>query len=1024
MDEPWVEKYRPKTLDEIVGQDEIVKRLKKYVEKKSMPHLLFSGPPGVGKCLTGDTKVIVNGEVREIGEVVEEISNGKFGATLTDNIKVLGVDEEGKVREFNVQYVYKDKTNALIKIKTKMGRELKVTTYHPLLINNKNGEIKWEKAENLKVGDKLATPRYVVFDNNNGKDIENIDLVRWIAYYVAEGYIKDDKIIFTHNDKKIINKFLELTKSLFKDAKIIEGDNCITIISKEALEVIKKYNLANKRIPNNVMNSDTLKVFLDAYIECEGIKKDNKIILPTTNKDFAEELSYALLRYGVIVKLEKVNNIVKLEKVNNIYKITIFEEISDKIIVDVKKINYICEKLGIKNVKLKSNILGYNECKKLCNAILNKINNKNEIEDDKLLDCIGYLLFLASNEIYWDEIVEIEQLYGDFIIYDLHVPKYHNFVGGNLPTILHNTTAALCLARDLFGENWRENFLELNASVSKDTPILVKINGVTKRTTFAELDKIYFKEEDEEYKDVDNLEVLTVDDNYKVRWAKVSKIIRHKVEKILKVYLEGGAVLELTGNHAIMMLSENGLITKKASDIKVGDFLLSFTANIEGDLENINSNISTLITKNKRISDIIYQMPIDKRIKYLKELFDCKGKLDIIKVPTISKDLSIDIVWLSRISGFESYMNKIILKNNLKKSDLLPADIVIKLLKKIEDKINGNWRYVLRHQLYEKKERVSKILIREILKMINKEELSEEELNIYYLLHKLAYTDLHALKVKKIEIIDYNDYVYDVSVPNNEMFFAGNVPILLHNSDERGIDVIRTKVKEFARTKPIGDIPFKIIFLDESDALTADAQNALRRIMEKYSNVCRFILSCNYPSKIIPPIQSRCAVFRFSPLKKEDIAKKLKEIAEKENLKLTESGLDAIIYVSEGDLRKAINVLQTAAALSNVIDDEIIYKVSSRARPEEVKKMMELALEGKFMEARDLLYKLMVEWGMSGEDILNQMFREINNLNIDERKKVELADYIGETDFRIVEGANERIQLSSLLAKMALLGKK
>ena len=1015
MDEPWVEKYRPKTLDEIVGQDEIVKRLKKYVEKKSMPHLLFSGPPGVGKCLTGDTKVIVNGEVREIGEVVEEISNGKFGATLTDNIKVLGVDEEGKVREFNVQYVYKDKTNALIKIKTKMGRELKVTTYHPLLINNKNGEIKWEKAENLKVGDKLATPRYVVFDNNNGKDIENIDLVRWIAYYVAEGYIKDDKIIFTHNDKKIINKFLELTKSLFKDAKIIEGDNCITIISKEALEVIKKYNLANKRIPNNVMNSDTLKVFLDAYIECEGIKKDNKIILPTTNKDFAEELSYALLRYGVIVKLEKVNNI---------YKITIFEEISDKIIVDVKKINYICEKLGIKNVKLKSNILGYNECKKLCNAILNKINNKNEIEDDKLLDCIGYLLFLASNEIYWDEIVEIEQLYGDFIIYDLHVPKYHNFVGGNLPTILHNTTAALCLARDLFGENWRENFLELNASVSKDTPILVKINGVTKRTTFAELDKIYFKEEDEEYKDVDNLEVLTVDDNYKVRWAKVSKIIRHKVEKILKVYLEGGAVLELTGNHAIMMLSENGLITKKASDIKVGDFLLSFTANIEGDLENINSNISTLITKNKRISDIIYQMPIDKRIKYLKELFDCKGKLDIIKVPTISKDLSIDIVWLSRISGFESYMNKIILKNNLKKSDLLPADIVIKLLKKIEDKINGNWRYVLRHQLYEKKERVSKILIREILKMINKEELSEEELNIYYLLHKLAYTDLHALKVKKIEIIDYNDYVYDVSVPNNEMFFAGNVPILLHNSDERGIDVIRTKVKEFARTKPIGDIPFKIIFLDESDALTADAQNALRRIMEKYSNVCRFILSCNYPSKIIPPIQSRCAVFRFSPLKKEDIAKKLKEIAEKENLKLTESGLDAIIYVSEGDLRKAINVLQTAAALSNVIDDEIIYKVSSRARPEEVKKMMELALEGKFMEARDLLYKLMVEWGMSGEDILNQMFREINNLNIDERKKVELADYIGETDFRIVEGANERIQLSSLLAKMALLGKK
>nr|WP_281034036.1 replication factor C small subunit [Methanotorris formicicus] len=249
------------------------------------------------------------------------------------------------------------------------------------------------------------------------------------------------------------------------------------------------------------------------------------------------------------------------------------------------------------------------------------------------------------------------------------------------------------------------------------------------------------------------------------------------------------------------------------------------------------------------------------------------------------------------------------------------------------------------------------------------------------------------------------------------------MPILLHNSDERGIDVIRTKVKDFARTKPIGDVPFKIIFLDESDALTSDAQNALRRTMEKYSDICRFILSCNYPSKIIPPIQSRCAIFRFSPLKKEDVVKKLKEIAEKEGLTLTPEGLEAIIYVSEGDMRKAINVLQTAASVSKEIDEEVVYKVSSRARPEEIKKMIELALEGKFIEARELLYKLMVDWGMSGEDVILQIFREIPSLNIDERKKVELVEALGECDYRIVEGANERIQLSALLAKMCNMGK-
>jgi len=246
----------------------------------------------------------------------------------------------------------------------------------------------------------------------------------------------------------------------------------------------------------------------------------------------------------------------------------------------------------------------------------------------------------------------------------------------------------------------------------------------------------------------------------------------------------------------------------------------------------------------------------------------------------------------------------------------------------------------------------------------------------------------------------------------------------LNSSDERGIDVIRTKVKDFARTKPIGDAPFKIIFLDESDALTGDAQNALRRTMENYSDICRFILSCNYPSRIIPPIQSRCAIFRFSPLRREDIIKKLKEIGEKEGLIIDDEGLDAIIYVSEGDLRKAINVLQTAAAVSKYITDEVIYKISSKARPDEIISMMKLALNNKFTEAREVLYNLMIDWGMSGEDILLQMFREIPNLDIGERKKVDLVEAIGECDFRIVEGANERIQLSALLAKLGVLGEK
>ena len=430
MDKPWVEKYRPKTLDDIVGQDEIVKRLKKYVEKKSMPHLLFSGPPGVGKCLTGDTKVIVNGEIREIGEVVDEISNGKFGVTLSNNIKVLGIDEEGKVREFNVQYVYKDKTNALIKIKTKMGRELKVTTYHPLLINNKNGEIRWEKAENLKVGDKLATPRYILFEESDYDE----ELAEWLGYFIGDGHAdkKSNNISFTNSDEKLRKRFAELTKKLFKDAKIkerIHKDKTpdIYVNSKEAIALIDKLGIRGKkadkvRIPKEIMGSNALRAFLRAYFDCDGGVEKNSVVLSTASKEMAEDLIYALLRFGIFAKLKE-----KINKNNNktYYYIVIsnssnlkafldnigfsqerklkklLEIIKDEnpnldvITIDKEKIKYIRDRLKVKLTRdIEKDNWSYNKCKKIAQELLKevyyRIEELKEIEkafpDAKLID--------------------------------------------------------------------------------------------------------------------------------------------------------------------------------------------------------------------------------------------------------------------------------------------------------------------------------------------------------------------------------------------------------------------------------------------------------------------------------------------------------------------------------------------------------------------------------------------------------------------------------------------------------------
>lgn len=245
----------------------------------------------------------------------------------------------------------------------------------------------------------------------------------------------------------------------------------------------------------------------------------------------------------------------------------------------------------------------------------------------------------------------------------------------------------------------------------------------------------------------------------------------------------------------------------------------------------------------------------------------------------------------------------------------------------------------------------------------------------------------------------------------------------LNASDERGITVIRGKVKEFARSKVPGDVAFKIVVLDEADNMTADAQQALRRIMEMYVESTRFILIANYPSKIIEPIQSRCATFRFVPLKKEDVIYRLKWICSQEEITCYDDALEVIYEISQGDMRKSINILQAASTLGEVTISNV-YKVVGLAHPKEIREIISLALSGKFIEARDRLRELMLTFGLSGSDVLKQMHRELfsADLKIPEDIRVLLADYIGEVQFRLVEGADDEIQLTALLAKMALLG--
>jgi replication factor C small subunit len=243
----------------------------------------------------------------------------------------------------------------------------------------------------------------------------------------------------------------------------------------------------------------------------------------------------------------------------------------------------------------------------------------------------------------------------------------------------------------------------------------------------------------------------------------------------------------------------------------------------------------------------------------------------------------------------------------------------------------------------------------------------------------------------------------------------------LNASDARGIDVIRTFIKDFARARPPIDIPFKILILDEADNMTSPAQQALRRTMEKYTKNCRMILICNYSNKIIPPIQSRCVVFRFSSLSNDAIKERIKYVAKQENISIQPDGLNGLVRVSKGDCRRAINYLQSCGTISSKIDQDLVFRVAGEVPPEKIKEILQTAIEGKLQFSIKLLNDVNKEYGLSGINIIKNLHREIYTLNISEDMKIELSKLLAEFEYRLSQGGTEEIQLQALLANIVML---
>jgi len=250
--------------------------------------------------------------------------------------------------------------------------------------------------------------------------------------------------------------------------------------------------------------------------------------------------------------------------------------------------------------------------------------------------------------------------------------------------------------------------------------------------------------------------------------------------------------------------------------------------------------------------------------------------------------------------------------------------------------------------------------------------------------------------------------------------YAKEYTLELNASDERGIGMVREKVKKFSRFAGMADAPFKLIILDEADEMTNDAQTALRRIIEDTAKYCRFILIANNISKIIEPIQSRCATFKFTTIPEESVIERLTEICKKEKIKSDKKGLKSIYEYSEGDLRHAINLLQATASIGD-ITEENVKGSAGLTKTTDVDIVLKLALDGKILDAREKMIELIKVYGMSESDFLKYLNSAV--FKTKHEKLREILSIIAEYDYRILVGANPEIQLSALLAQLSNLEK-
>lgn len=238
----------------------------------------------------------------------------------------------------------------------------------------------------------------------------------------------------------------------------------------------------------------------------------------------------------------------------------------------------------------------------------------------------------------------------------------------------------------------------------------------------------------------------------------------------------------------------------------------------------------------------------------------------------------------------------------------------------------------------------------------------------------------------------------------------------LNASDDRGINVVRNQIMSFASTRSIFKAGFKLIILDEADAMTNDAQNALRRVIEKFTDNVRFCLICNYMSKITPAIQSRCTRFRFGPLKSEQILPRLNYVVDEEKVHITDDGRQALLNLAHGDMRRVLNILQSTSMAFDKVTEETVYTCVGHPLRSDIANIISWMLNEDFTAAYSKIRDLQTFKGLALQDILTEIHLYVHQIDLPPNVRIVLLEKMADVEVRLSSGCSDRIQLGSLLS--------